>query len=248
MAASSSSSPSFTNVSSPCEVFLNFRSEDTRNNFVGFLHKALVDRGIVVFLKGEEKKTGDAIDPSLRTVIEGCKIYIPIFSSGYAHCKQCLRELSLMVECQRSNHQLIIPIFFHVNLSGNPDGLKANPDEANPDGLMENPDEANLDGLTANPDGLMANTDEANPDGLTANPGGLTGNPDEANPDGLMANPDGLTANPYYFLTGWEQQWFVRPRPPGPQHPDHAINFIESRPSKNGGLHKQLVGKASFLL
>ncbi|KAJ4975769.1 hypothetical protein NE237_000875 [Protea cynaroides] len=105
-----------TNVSSSYQVFLNFRGEDTRNNFVGFLHKTLTDRGIIVFLDEGGMKTGDAIDQSLEKAIKGSKIYIPVFSKRYAESKWCLQELSLMVECKKksSEDHLILPIFFHV--------------------------------------------------------------------------------------------------------------------------------------
>ncbi|KAJ4977512.1 hypothetical protein NE237_002618 [Protea cynaroides] len=96
------------------EVFLNFRGKDTGNSFIGFLHKALVDRGITVYLDRQRLETGEPVGPSVREAVEGCKIFIPSFSEHYADCKWCLWELSLIVQRYISNRQFIIPIFFHI--------------------------------------------------------------------------------------------------------------------------------------
>ncbi|XP_043687869.1 toll/interleukin-1 receptor-like protein [Telopea speciosissima] len=103
--------------SSNFEVFLNFRGEDTRNNFTGFLHKALKNRGINVFFDSEKLWTGEAIGPALLRAIEGSKISIPIFSKGYASSKWCLLELSKILHCHKSNGQMVLPIFFDVEPS-----------------------------------------------------------------------------------------------------------------------------------
>ncbi|XP_042483890.1 disease resistance protein RPV1-like isoform X2 [Macadamia integrifolia] len=113
----SSSSSAFTTGSSSYDVFLNFRGKDTRNNFTGFLYKALKDGGINVFIDSQNLWTGEAVGPALGRAIEGSKISIPIFSKGYAHSKWCLRELSHIVQCHRSKGQLVLPIFFHVDPS-----------------------------------------------------------------------------------------------------------------------------------
>ncbi|KAJ4975729.1 hypothetical protein NE237_000835 [Protea cynaroides] len=101
--------------SSNYEVFLSYKWEDTRNNFISFLHKALKDSGINVFLDSKELWTGDAIGPAIESAIEGSKIWIPVFSSGYADSQWCLWELAQIVQCHRSNdHRLILPIFCYV--------------------------------------------------------------------------------------------------------------------------------------
>ncbi|KAJ4977423.1 hypothetical protein NE237_002529 [Protea cynaroides] len=111
------SSAASTNGSSSYDIFLSFRGEDIRNNFISFLHKALKDAGLNVFFDSENLWTGEAIGPTLQRAIEGSKISIPIFSSGYADSKWCLWELAQIVQCHRTNNQLVLPIFFHVDPS-----------------------------------------------------------------------------------------------------------------------------------
>ncbi|KAJ4977017.1 hypothetical protein NE237_002123 [Protea cynaroides] len=103
--------------SSNYEVFLSYKWEDTRNNFTSILHKALKDSGINVFPDGKKLWTGDAIGPAIERAIEGSKIWIPVFSCGYVDSQRCLWELVQIVQCHRSNGQLILPIFYHVDPS-----------------------------------------------------------------------------------------------------------------------------------
>ncbi|XP_042516858.1 uncharacterized protein LOC122091099 isoform X1 [Macadamia integrifolia] len=113
----SSGSVSFTTGFSSYDVFLNFRGEDTRNNFTGFLNLVLKDRGIDVFIDSEKLWTGEAIGPACLRAIEGSKISIPVFSKGYAHSKWCLLELAQILKCHISNGHMVLPIFFYVEPS-----------------------------------------------------------------------------------------------------------------------------------
>ncbi|XP_042510176.1 disease resistance protein RPV1-like [Macadamia integrifolia] len=115
--ASSSSSVASTVGSSSYDVFLSFRGEDTRYNFICFLYKALKDAGIDVFLDNENLWTGEVIGSTLLRAIKGSKISIPVFSKGYAHSKWCLQELAQIFQCYKSNGQIVLPIFFHVDPS-----------------------------------------------------------------------------------------------------------------------------------
>ncbi|KAJ4975666.1 hypothetical protein NE237_000772 [Protea cynaroides] len=110
-------STTFTTGSSSYDVFLNFRGEDTRNNFTGFLNLVLKDRGIDVFIDSKNLWTGQAIGPALNKAIQGSKIFIPVISEGYAHSKWCLLKLVQIVQCYISKGQMVLPIFFHVNPS-----------------------------------------------------------------------------------------------------------------------------------
>ncbi|XP_042507021.1 disease resistance protein RPV1-like [Macadamia integrifolia] len=107
--ASSSSSPA-----SPYDVFLSFRGEDTRLNFTSQLYEALVEKGIHTFMDRWNRWREDEIGPGLVRAIEGCKVSIPILSKGYASSKRCLQELLQILECRRTNNQLVWPIFFEV--------------------------------------------------------------------------------------------------------------------------------------
>ncbi|KAJ4949864.1 hypothetical protein NE237_026717 [Protea cynaroides] len=116
--ASSTSVPTtFTTGSSSYDVFLNFRGEDTRKNFTGFLNLVLKHRGMDVFFDSKKLWTGEAIGPALHKAIEGSKIFIPVFSEGYAHSKWCLLELVQIVRCHISKGQMVLPIFYHVKPS-----------------------------------------------------------------------------------------------------------------------------------
>ncbi|KAJ4976009.1 hypothetical protein NE237_001115 [Protea cynaroides] len=108
----SSSGSSF--GSSNFDVFFSYKWSDTGNNFTSILYKFLNDSGINVFRDSEKLWLGDAIGPVIERAIEGSKIWIPIFSSGYADSQWCLWELVQIVQHHRSNGQLILPIFYHV--------------------------------------------------------------------------------------------------------------------------------------
>ncbi|XP_043687889.1 disease resistance protein Roq1-like [Telopea speciosissima] len=116
-ASSSFSSSASSSGSSNYDVFLNFRGEDTRKNFTGFLHYDLKNKGINVFIDNEELWTGEAIGQSLLRAIQGSKISIPVFSKSYASSKWCLLELSKILHCHKSNGQLVLPVFLDVEPS-----------------------------------------------------------------------------------------------------------------------------------
>ncbi|XP_056167289.1 disease resistance protein RPV1-like [Syzygium oleosum] len=99
------------------EVFLSFRGPDTRKGFTDCLYHNMLEANISVFLDEEELHVGKKIADELPTAIEKSKIYIPIFSKGYASSAWCLRELAHMVEeCTKSkaSEKEIMPIFYDV--------------------------------------------------------------------------------------------------------------------------------------
>ncbi|KAJ4981675.1 hypothetical protein NE237_032512 [Protea cynaroides] len=100
--------------SSMYDVFLSFRGEETRNNFTGFLYRALRRERINVFMDNEDLCVGEEIRPALLEAIRRSKISIPVFSKGYADSRWCLMELDEIVRCHRCNGQIIMPIFFNV--------------------------------------------------------------------------------------------------------------------------------------
>ncbi|XP_042483059.1 uncharacterized protein LOC122063414 [Macadamia integrifolia] len=99
------------------DLFINFRGEDTRNTFVGHLYSALKDRGIHSFMDSKYLWKGEDIGPELLRVIKVSDLSIAVFSERYTESKWCLEELSQMLECHRTNHQFIFPIFFNVKTS-----------------------------------------------------------------------------------------------------------------------------------
>ncbi|KAJ4723742.1 Disease resistance protein (TIR-NBS-LRR class) family [Melia azedarach] len=115
--ASSSSSPSSClSPQSKYDVFLSFRGEDTRNNFTSHLFAALHRKKIQTF-DDEGLKRGREISPVLLNAIERSKISIIIFSKNYASSRWCLDELVKILECQKMNEQMVLPVFYHVNPS-----------------------------------------------------------------------------------------------------------------------------------
>ncbi|KAM1692274.1 hypothetical protein FF1_031654 [Malus domestica] len=116
-AAASSSSPSrcFTN-SWKYHVFLSFRGEDTRYNFTGHLHTALCQKGINTFMD-DYLSRGEEISTSLLKAIEESRISVIVFSENYASSRWCLDELVKIIDCKKSNQQMVIPVFYKVSPS-----------------------------------------------------------------------------------------------------------------------------------
>ncbi|KAJ4981329.1 hypothetical protein NE237_032166 [Protea cynaroides] len=95
------------------QVFINFKGVDIYNNFISFLHSALKREGIDAFIDSENLLRREML-PNLFQIIRSSKISIPVISKGYAESECCLRELAEMVECYKSEGQIILPIFFDV--------------------------------------------------------------------------------------------------------------------------------------
>ncbi|KAM5582385.1 disease resistance protein RPV1-like [Rosa sericea] len=116
--ASSSSSSSFSTTQSwTHDVFLSFRGEDTRNNFIGHLHNNLVQKGIKPFRDDDGLKRGEDISPALLRAIEESKISVIVFSENYASSKWCLEELAKIIQCKESKQQMVYPVFYKVDPS-----------------------------------------------------------------------------------------------------------------------------------
>ncbi|CAJ1978733.1 unnamed protein product [Sphenostylis stenocarpa] len=99
------------------DVFVSFRGEDTRNNFVGFLFQALRTKNIDVFRDDEDLKKGESIAPELLQAIQGSRIFIAVFSKNYAFSTWCLRELAEICKCVETSPRSVLPIFYDVDPS-----------------------------------------------------------------------------------------------------------------------------------
>ncbi|KAL4574279.1 hypothetical protein LXL04_021107 [Taraxacum kok-saghyz] len=118
MASSSSSSPSTPSFSSQTwkyHVFLSFRGEDTRKNFVDHLYTALEQQGIYTYKDDETLPRGQSINPSLMKAIEESKIAVIIFSKNYADSSWCLDELEYIMKCKHKMGQIVIPVFYDID-------------------------------------------------------------------------------------------------------------------------------------
>ncbi|KAI3516533.1 hypothetical protein L1887_15451 [Cichorium endivia] len=119
MASSSSFSPvpAFSSKPWKYHVFLSFRGEDTRKNFVDHLYTALVQKGIYTYKDDETLPRGESIGPSLMTAIEESQIAVIIFSKNYADSSWCLDELEYIMKCRETGGKIVMPIFYDVDPS-----------------------------------------------------------------------------------------------------------------------------------
>ncbi|XP_070669165.1 toll/interleukin-1 receptor-like protein [Malus domestica] len=99
------------------DVFLSFRGEDTRNNFVGHLYKNLVQKGIKTFIDEEALQRGEEISLALLKAIEQSRISLVVFSENYASSHWCLDELVHIFHCKEQLQQMVFPVFYKVDPS-----------------------------------------------------------------------------------------------------------------------------------
>ncbi|KAI3724263.1 hypothetical protein L2E82_36034 [Cichorium intybus] len=99
------------------DVFLSFRGEDTRKNFVDHLYNALERQSIHTFKDDERLGKGKKINDELLKSIEESKFYIIVFSKNYASSSWCLDELVKIMECQKAKEQFAYPVFYDVDPS-----------------------------------------------------------------------------------------------------------------------------------
>nr|XP_043607714.1 disease resistance protein Roq1-like [Erigeron canadensis] len=118
MMASSSSSSSLSSRAWKYDVFLSFRGEDTRKNFVDHLYSSLEQHGGIHTYKDDVTlQRGDSIGPSLFNAIQDSQIALIVFSRNYAESSWCLDELAYIMKCKEKRGQIVIPIFYDVNPS-----------------------------------------------------------------------------------------------------------------------------------
>nr|GEV35225.1 TMV resistance protein N-like [Tanacetum cinerariifolium] len=96
------------------DVFLSFRGEDTRKNFVDHLYHALKHKSIVTYKDDENVKQGKIISDELIKAIQDSKFYVIIFSKNYASSSWCLDELVKIMECQTMDEHAAYPVFYDV--------------------------------------------------------------------------------------------------------------------------------------
>ncbi|KAK2642940.1 hypothetical protein Ddye_024703 [Dipteronia dyeriana] len=116
MGASESACSSTTNSGRKYDVFISFRGEDIRHKFKSHLCDAL-SRQQIEFFVDDFLARGDEIWPTLSRTIENSNISMVVFSKHYATSKWCLRELVKILECKKTDGQIVIPVFYHVSPS-----------------------------------------------------------------------------------------------------------------------------------
>ncbi|CAJ1949613.1 unnamed protein product [Sphenostylis stenocarpa] len=119
---SSSPDPEWMHSSSPDpermhDVFINFRGEDTRMNFVSHLHAALSNAGVNTFLDEANFPKGVELKQGLLRTIERSRICLVVFSRNYTESSWCLEELENIIECHQTYGHIVLPIFYLVTPS-----------------------------------------------------------------------------------------------------------------------------------
>ncbi|KAM7511475.1 hypothetical protein LguiB_010350 [Lonicera macranthoides] len=115
--SSSSSSSSSTAPKWTYDVFLSFKEDDTRKNFVDHLYTALDDRLIDTFKDVLNIEQGQSISTEILKAIEQSRFAVVVFSRNYADSSWCLDALVKIVDCKNSIGQTIVPVFYDADPS-----------------------------------------------------------------------------------------------------------------------------------
>ena len=100
------------------DVFISFRGEDTRSNFVGHLRRELGMKGMKSFNDDRDMAIGESLSPALKKAIEESRVFIVVFSENYASSTWCLDELVRIMELtEKKQKQVVLPVFYHVDPS-----------------------------------------------------------------------------------------------------------------------------------
>ncbi|KAL1222981.1 Disease resistance-like protein CSA1 [Cardamine amara subsp. amara] len=94
------------------QVFINFRGEELRSNFISHLEGALSLAEIKYYIDTKEVPSEDLT--VLFTRIEQSEIALSIFSIKYAESRWCLDELVKITEQVNKGKLRFIPVFFNV--------------------------------------------------------------------------------------------------------------------------------------
>ncbi|WCJ38076.1 disease resistance protein (TIR-NBS class) putative [Euphorbia peplus] len=98
------------------DVFISFRSPDTRDHFLSHLHAALRRHGIITFID-DRLDQGHEIISAIKAGIENLNISVIIFSKDYASSAWCLDELVKILDCKVKHKQNVLPVFYHIDPS-----------------------------------------------------------------------------------------------------------------------------------
>lgn len=98
------------------DVFISFRGDDTRNNFISHLQTAFYHNKIQTFIDYKLSK-GDEISPSIVKAIKESNLSVVVLSKDYASSKWCMLELTKILECKKHGGQVVIPVFYKIDPS-----------------------------------------------------------------------------------------------------------------------------------
>ncbi|KAG2264873.1 hypothetical protein Bca52824_071952 [Brassica carinata] len=106
-----------TNVVHPTlqhKVFINFRGEELRGNFISHLINALKAEGIYPYIDNEEP-LGEDLSVFFKRIKES-SIAIAVISSLYSNSQWCLNELAEIKECVAEGKLVVFPVFYNVSV------------------------------------------------------------------------------------------------------------------------------------
>jgi len=98
------------------DVFLSFRGEDTRTNFISHLYQALKDKSIRAYIDNQLDR-GEDVWPALAKAIQISHVSVVVFSESYGCSKWCLEELVEILECRKQLGLVVVPVFYNVDPS-----------------------------------------------------------------------------------------------------------------------------------
>nr|GEW22731.1 TMV resistance protein N-like [Tanacetum cinerariifolium] len=96
------------------DVFLSFKSKETRKNFTGHLYQALTQSGIHTFSHDYDLPIGSDITKEIPKAIQESMVFIIVFSKEYVSSSQCLDELVRILD---SKGQLVLPVYYSIDLA-----------------------------------------------------------------------------------------------------------------------------------
>ncbi|PWA47498.1 toll-Interleukin-Resistance (TIR) domain family protein [Artemisia annua] len=117
MASSSSHSdiPVSSSLSRNLDVFVSFKSSDTRDNIVDHLFTAFSPQEISTYKYDPTVPVDKSIVHTLIKAIKDSQISLLIFSENYADSYLCLEELACIMKCKDERGLIVMPVFYHVD-------------------------------------------------------------------------------------------------------------------------------------
>ncbi|CAI0396608.1 unnamed protein product [Linum tenue] len=98
------------------DVFISFRGEDVRLNFLSHLYLHLNNvKKLAVYKDDVDLPRGAEISPTLLRAIEMSDVYVVILSRNYASSKWCLEELEKIFQCVEQHDRKFVPVTYDMS-------------------------------------------------------------------------------------------------------------------------------------
>ncbi|XP_050153333.1 disease resistance protein Roq1-like [Malus sylvestris] len=99
------------------DVFVSFGHQDTGRDFVSHLIRAFNQKSISTPVDAEGICRDDCPSEELPDAVQHSRLFIVVFSKGYADSRCRLEELVQMLNCVDKNNQKLLPVFYRVDPS-----------------------------------------------------------------------------------------------------------------------------------